>query len=258
MRPSRKRLGVVAAVVVLLAGALALSAALGGGDDDPPRRGAAAPEDPPPPPPPAADATFRGDFATGDLSQWEVAQTVSDDRIQVVPAPGRRKGVAARFTVTPADSIGGTDPRAELAADLDEPEGSERWYRWSTFVPEDFPTTFPDAFVTFTQWRAKDESDSYGNFMIWGDELQLRLEGVHWRAPLVKGRWHDFVYHVRWSGSPQVGFIELWFDGDHVLPRKPMATMRPGVRNYIKQGLYKSREIPSATIFHAGLTVSTR
>ncbi len=217
---------------------------------------------PPPPPPAARDVLWRGDFETGDLEQWDGVQRVARDRVEVRAAPGGRRGPVARFRVGPRDSIGDTDPRAELVKELDTPERSEPWYRRSTYFDPAFPTDRPGSYVTWTQWRAADESDSYGSFMLWGDQLQLRLDGTHWRRRLTKGEWHDVVYHVKWSPDPDVGFLELWFDGEPALPRKHMATMagRPGraVPNYLKQGLYKSRDIPEGVLYHDGMTVSDR
>jgi hypothetical protein len=33
------------------------------------------------------------------------------------------------------------------------------------------------------------------------------------------GRWYDFVFHVRWSSEPSMGFVEAWISGVHVLSR---------------------------------------
>jgi hypothetical protein len=211
------------------------------------------------PPPPVGGVLFNVDYAGLGLRAFDGIQEVAKDRIQIVPAPGDRAGQQAiQFDVGPRDTIGKTSPRAELVKLTRESEGTERWYRWSTFFPTDFPTSNPNAFVTWTQWRASDESDSYSNFMLWGNELQLRLNGIHWREPLVKGVWHDIVYHVKWSSNPDVGFIELWFDGRHVLPPKSMRTLKAGTTNYFKQGLYHSRALPAARLYHTGLTISTQ
>lgn len=204
---------------------------------------------------------WHGDFETGNLSQWEVVQEVAPDRITVTHDPVRQGNYAARFEVRPGDNIGDTPPRAELATDLHEKEGEERYYRWYTYFDPSFPTEYPNSFITFTQWRAKDESGAYTSFMVWGDQIELRREGTKWSAPLTKGVWHKFVYHVKWSPDPNVGFIELYYDGQLVLPKTYVRTMAgtPGhaIGNYVKEGLYKSEEIPTGVLYQDGFVAET-
>jgi hypothetical protein len=204
---------------------------------------------------------WHGDFETGDLSQWETWQEVAPDRITVTQNPVRQGSYAARFEVKPGDNIGDTPTRAELATDLHEQEGEERYYRWYTYFPESFPTNYPNSFITFTQWRAKDESDSYSSFMVWGNQIELRHDGTRWATTLTKGVWHKFVYHVKWSPDPNVGFNELWYDDELVVPKVRTSTRAgsPGaaVGNYVKQGLYKSDDIPTAVLYQDGFTAGT-
>lgn len=204
---------------------------------------------------------WEGDFETGSLSQWPIVQQVASDRITIAQDPTRQGNFAARFEVRPGDNIGDTAPRAEVAAELGEQENEERYYRWFTYFDPAFPTEFEDSFVTFTQWRSTDESDAFSSFMVWGDEIELRRDGTRWEAPLVKGVWHEFIYHVKWSPDPNVGFIELWYDGQLAMPKTYIETMAgepgAGVENYVKQGLYKSDEIPTGVVYHDGFVAGT-
>lgn len=206
-------------------------------------------------------AEWQGNFETGDLSQWDFAQRVASDRITIAQDPVREGNFAARFEVRPGDNIGDTAPRAELGNRLYEQEGDERYYRWFTYFDPNFPTNYKNSFVTFTQWRAEDESDAYTSFMLWGDRIELRRDGTRWSAPLTKGVWHEFIYHVKWSPDPDVGFIELWYDGKPAMPKTYVETMAgsPGaaVQNYVKQGLYKSDEIPTGVVYHDGFVSGT-
>lgn len=221
---------------------------------------------PPKKPAPTPDAltpglVWKGDFETGSLSQWPIVQQVASDRIQIAEDPTRQGNYAARFEVRPGDNIGNTSPRAEVAAELHEQEGEERYYRWFTMFDQNFPTEFENSFITFTQWRSTNESGAYTSFMLWGDEIELRLDGTRWETPMVKGVWHEFIYHVKWSADPNVGFIELYYDGQLALPKTPAATMDgspgSGVENYVKQGLYKSDEIPTGVVYHDGFVSGT-
>lgn len=56
---------------------------------------------------------------------------------------------------------------------------------------------------------------------------------------LVKGRWTDWVVHVRFA-SDSSNFIEVWMDGKLVLEKfsLPGGTLYPGLNSYHKMGLY--------------------
>ena len=51
---------------------------------------------------------------------------------------------------------------------------------------------------------------------------------LHWTGAgkLSAGRWHDFALHVLWSRDPAKGFVEVWFDGEKVVPRVNTATLK--------------------------------
>lgn len=202
--------------------------------------------------------TWGGGYETGDLSQWDLVQQVAPDRISLVHDPVRQGQYAARYEVRPGDNIGNTSTRAEVGKYLGEHEGEERYYRWYTYFDPSFPTNYPEEFVTFTQWRAEDESESLGSFMVWGNQIELRRDGTRWSTPIQKGVWNKFVYHVKWSPDPNVGFIELWYNDQLVLPRVNVRTMAgPGIGNYVKQGLYKSDKIPTAVLYQDGFVSGT-
>ena len=228
-------------------------------------------------PPPAAAAPpaqstaapgviWRGDFEPGNLSQWGTAQRVADDRIRVVGEPVRQGKRAARFEVREGDNVGDGAPRAELALlgrrDACCREGDERWYRWQTMFAQDFPTD-PDRFIDFVQFKKDGEGGGPVTFMVWGEELQLRADDIHWRAPLRRGQWQEFIFHAKWSPDPTVGFIELWHDGRPVLPRKYMPTLDrdedgDAIEAYIKQGLYRADEFTeTGVLFHDGMVAGT-
>lgn len=204
---------------------------------------------------------WSGNYDTGNLSQWDLVQEAAPGRISIVPSPTEPSNPVARYEVRPEDSIGDTSPRAEVGEFLGEKEGEERWYRWYTYFPESFPTNFPNGFITFTQWRAVDESEEYSSFMVWGERLELRREGTRWSTKLTKGVWHKFVYHVKWSPDPNVGFIELFYDGQLVLPKTNVRTMggtvADPIENYVKQGLYKAEEVPTGVLYQDGFVAGT-
>ena len=264
------------ACMLLAALALGLTACGGGGEEEaevplPPPSTSGVPEDGRIP----GTIVWAGNFETGDLEQWRNedgdysgAQTVSDDRIQVVDDPVDEGRYAARVEVRQGDEwLGSGGNRAELRHFTGENEGDEKWYGWSTMFADDYPAT--DGYQIFTQWHATEGGTQPPViFDVSDEEIQLRTvesdaDGnpsdsvTHWSVPLERGVWHRFAAHVKWSSDPDVGFIELWYDGEQVLPPTRVATLIPGYANYLKQGLYRDDAIePTAVLYHDGMTVS--
>lgn len=217
---------------------------------------------------------FKGDFETGDLSQWQAVQRAEDDRIEVVSSPTDGGKYAARFKVHPGDVVEagrGHGNRAEvfarhglgsqaLTGAWPDPEGSERWYGWSTFFPNDFPVfSDGDDWQLFLQWK---------NYGAGSPPLDMRLrnnkmEFHTWAKTIERGRWNRFMAHIKWSPDSNVGFVEFWYDGKLVVPKDYTATMRDGecdrgISNYFKIGLYRSSGINSITsIYHDNVRIGT-
>ncbi len=205
-----------------------------------------------------ASVLWRGDFETGDISQWSKAQEVAPERLQIVTnpvAPGSQ--YALKATVIQGDNpIGASGNRNELVYLSYEPSGTERYYRWQTMFAEDYPSA--DTWQLFTQWHHSGDSGSPPvEFTIRNEEIALGItSNAVWRAPLVRGVWHDFVFHVKWSSDPSEGFIELWYDGQRVIPKSYMATQFPGMTQYLKQGLYRNNTISqTGVVYHDGFVI---
>ena len=204
----------------------------------------------------------RGDWETGDLRQWDGAQAVSRDRIQVVRDPVDQGGYAGRFEVRQGDNPIGFGDRAEVQLDSGETEGLERWYAWSTMFDPTFPIS--DAWQVVTQWHVGDldGTPSVGFYVI-EDRIALQVnphdaEGqpirepeVLWSAPLDRGTWHHIRLHVVWSGSDDTGLLELWHDGLRVAGPVNVRTLYPGHDSYFKQGYYRRSDEPlTGIVYH--------
>ena len=216
------------------------------------------------PRPPQGAALWAGDFETGALSQWTSqgqVQAAAVDRIRVVSDLVRQGRFAARFEVRDGDNKGGE--RAELArTGFKEKPGSEYWYGWSTFFATDFPGG--EGWQEIIQWKGDDSGsppltvDVDNNVLKLQAGPQLRDRTPLWKTPLQRGRWLDFVVHVKWSPDPRVGFVEMWFNGQKVLERRFLNTMYPGEENYLKQGLYRSSDISGPSVlWHDAMRVGT-
>jgi hypothetical protein len=60
---------------------------------------------------------------------------------------------------------------------------------------------------------------------------------------LLRGHWHDFVMHAKWSSNPKIGYLEIWIDGVNVLPKHMGSNMYAGMQNYLLLGLYRNLHI---------------
>jgi hypothetical protein len=205
-----------------------------------------------------AKVIWQGDFETGDISQWSKAQATGSDRLQIVTSPVNQGKYALRVLVRQGDNpIGASGNRNELLYLSYEPPGSEYYYRWQTMWDPSFPSV--NTWQLFTQWHHSGDNGSPPiEFYVYGDTIQLRINAstVVWSTPLERGKWHDFIFHVKWSPNSNEGFIELWFDGNIAIPKMNAATQFPGMTNYLKQGLYRNNIISQdGIVYHDGFTV---
>jgi MYXO-CTERM domain-containing protein len=208
-----------------------------------------------------AGVVWKGDFETGDTSQYSSVQRVSADRLQVVPSPVRQGRYALKATVRQGDDpINSSGNRNELVYQGREAEGSEYYYRWQVLFPADYPSA--KTWQVFTQWHHDGCCGSPPvEFNIYGEELRLTLTDsvTPWQTKLERGVWQDFIFHVKWSPDPSVGFVELWHNGQFVLSKYKHATMYEGDGIYLKLGLYRSDTVASVgVVYHDGFVQATQ
>lgn len=222
--------------------------------------------------PVSATVLWNGDGQTGDFSQWFSLQAIPGDAAVLSPPDGS-PGLAARFAVHSGDDpINSTGERAETRASQEQTdgyEGHESWYGWSTYFPSDFnPPT--GSWNIFTQFHETNADGCPPNIAFQADtsksptRIKVRVRGGStalckpssdriWRpATLMTDTWYRFVVHVRWSSDPAVGFVELWLNGQRVVPLTALATLYVGQGSYLKQGFYRSDSSLTSVIYHRG------
>ncbi|WP_239014555.1 polysaccharide lyase [Archangium violaceum] len=208
-----------------------------------------------------AGIVWKGDFETGNTSQYSSAQQVSADRLRVVSSPVYQGRYALEATVRQGDDpINSSGNRNELVYQGREKEGSEYYYRWQVMFPADYPSV--KTWQVFTQWHHNGCCGSPPvEFFVYGEEIRLTLtdSDTPWKTTLKRGEWQDFIFHVKWSPDASVGFVELWHNGQLVLPRYAHATMYPGDGIYLKLGLYRSDTVqPVGVVYHDGFMQATQ
>lgn len=216
-----------------------------------------------------AEVVWRGDFETGDKSQWDSEQSMGPDRLQVVDDPVRQGAYSLRVEVRQGDDpINASGNRNELVKHDGSSEGTEYYYAWSTLWPSDYPLT--PTWQVFTQWHHPGSSGAppvrfvlgYSGYPEYNDTIFFVVNGSDnlWTmAPLTLGVWHDFILHIKWSANASVGFVELWYDGQLVLPKTYIRTLfNSEDTNYLKMGLYRDEATqPTAVLYHDAMVQAT-
>jgi hypothetical protein len=180
-------------------------------------------------------------------------------------APGRIGTDAARFT------LGRGARRQELVAGFNErdavtfAEGDDRYFTFSTRFANDWPSV--PTWQLIAQWKA-DGPGSPPIAMFAGahgtSRVQLVAAGwpgggskeVHDLGPLVRGRWIDWVVHIKFSARQDRALVEVWRDGALVARKRGWqpsfrgeragsegATLRKGRTSYLKFGIYRDPAI---------------
>jgi hypothetical protein len=198
----------------------------------------------------SAEVLWRGDFETGDTGQWK--STPRFDGIKVVTDPVREGKYALRIDGTSAARKGKLD-RVEFQHQPGPPgtaEGTERYFGWSVFVPRKLTDDFHSAgyFETRNSWRQLMAFEVRGEDITYSTRVPYARRWTG-KGKFTPGRWHDIAVHVRWSRNPDRGFVEVWFDGELVVPRVKTATLLDENVAFFQVGFMRASADVPETIF---------
>jgi hypothetical protein len=223
--------------------------------------------------------TFRGDFETGDFSQWPSVQNVfhndpgpeydgTGTYYSAYIAPGHIGLRSARFEVRNGDIPFGSSERSEVGGPLHASAGNtgdEKWFQWSIKFDQQYPTTHSvSSWAVVSQFH--NESLTGSPPIDWAGDLTGQRQGLRitpqtspgvlngfprilWTTPYDKGNWHTIRLHIKFHTDPTIGFVELWWDGIRQTftggpnigsNRTYIQTLVPGGGGtYFKQGYYR-------------------
>lgn len=208
---------------------------------------------------------WKGDLETGDLSQFadtpfNTAGGAEPPTLETDPAHVRDGRFALRMTI-PGENNGegiccGSRSEVEpLVHNLHE--GDDLYFGFSTQLGDGFPVQ--ESWQVITQWKNNFDGSPPVQFTVENGQYQLsggaddpREEEpfVKSLAPATTGEWVDWVVHIVFSTDPTKGYVEVWKDGDLVLPHynPPTGTLYPTPddskpASYLKVGYYREPDI---------------
>jgi hypothetical protein len=224
---------------------------------------------------PATDGQILWDagWETGDTSQWSLHTGGSwgDSSAEVVTSPVRWGKYAGKLTLNP----GSGNVRAEITSSHENTGGNpgEEWY-YSTSVY--FPSN-PDKnqawsdWNDFTQWmddRANCSPPLQYNIMsnntiTFHYELTTQSSGNCGYGtlptkdfpigPMVYDQWIDLTAHIKWSEDPNVGFVQVWRNGQEVVPMTHLQTLDSGSTGvYMEQAMYRPDPTSQSIVYIDG------
>ena len=199
----------------------------------------------------SAEVIWRADFETGTTEQWK--NPPKGDAVKVVTSPVREGKFALRIDGTNAARRGDND-RIEFQHQPKPPgtnEGTERYFGWSIFLPQKLTNDHHSLgyFETRNSWSQLMSFEASGENVQYSTRVSYSL---HWtgKGKLTPARWHDFAVHVLWSRDPKKGFVEVWFDGELIVPKTMTATLRDENPAFFQIGFFrKTSEVPETIIF---------
>ena len=192
-------------------------------------------------------AIWRGDFETGNLEQWKGAP--ESDAVKVVQDIVREGKYAVRIDGTNAAKRGSLD-RIEFQHQPEATtDGTERYFGWSVYVPR----KFTDAHHNVGYFETRNSWSQVMAFEVKGEDLQFTTRvpyKLQWKGgKLTPGRWHDFALHVVWSRDPAKGLVEVWFDGEKVVPLTKTATLKDENPVFFQLGFIRETSDVPETIY---------
>lgn len=218
----------------------------------------------------AGQLLWVGDMEAGDLAQFQDTpwNRVGGPPPTVIDSPVRsgRHAVALGITgtTTPSDGICCGSRNELLPAFRELGPGDDLYFAFSTFLEPGFPVDAEWQLIT----QFKQNFDGSPPLGIYVENGSYRIEGGYghpegprpFEIPVGAagtGVWVDWVLHVVFSPDPSVGSVEVWKDGQLVLPSyaPPGGTLYPGPggvdSSYVKTGYYRNPTIdrPGTVVF---------
>jgi MYXO-CTERM domain-containing protein len=204
-----------------------------------------------------AAVLWRGDFETGDLSQWDTTlnlTTGSRTNISVVSSPVFAGQYAGELVIHPDDLWSNAHNRVELHYDAQRTgEGETTFFSWYFFLPQNVQVHDDIGY-----WES---AQSYQQTMAFyveptaaGMDLSFRTNrpsGMrHFTGPLTASAWHQLAMQILWSTDAGTGRVSVWLDGALIVDDVPAQTKPDANAVFVQVGFHRNQtETPVETIY---------
>ena len=199
-----------------------------------------------------AAVLWKGDFETGDVSQWDGSTlTKTGDRLNLVfESESVADGMKAAKITLRDDII--FEPynqsRVEVKhVGLHTLDNEDSYFAWSFMVPKD-----AEIRSNIGYWESTPTSKNTMTFFIepaQGGGTNLKFgtgdlgQTVRWTAKLELNKWHRMALHNHWSQDAAVGKVDVWYDGAQVVSGASVAK-RDVNKLFFQMGLHRSDPSP--------------
>lgn len=169
-----------------------------------------------------ATILWRGDFETGDMSQWKTP--INPEGLSVTDRCSFDGRYAGAVRLTGEDSFLWQGNKSLNRSEFhhrrqpgDTHENKETFFAFSFYLPKPFSERKHE----LGYWESDKSWQQMFRFNITGTELSFQQSAapeVFWKLP--KGaapvQWHRLALHILWSTDPQRGAVEVWVNGEHM------------------------------------------
>jgi hypothetical protein len=162
-------------------------------------------------PPSAKPGQWNGDLSGGDFSQYDV-QVWGPDDATVVTSPARPGYRYAAKLTTNARASDGLR-RVHLHGRYNFSEGETIFYGNSVLIPSSFPSRWDGHQLLLEFFGPPWTGSPFVSLgLIPGTPLQFTAGALADLATFEAQRdvWHDFVWKLKFSRNPAVGYVKLW------------------------------------------------
>ncbi len=213
------------------------------------------------------------DFESGNFRGWYRECTKSHSCL-IVTDPVRKGKYAARFELRHDDPKIANGHRSEVSENYFlAPFNKDIWYRFSTFIPKDWPHRYVRCLIA--QWHGFPDKE-FGE--VWRSpvlgieyrdmDFMIRIcyssksiqttsscpdnnKTILYRSDeyAQKGIWHDFVVNVNWTYK-RSGYLNVWIDDNQVIKYKGPIGYNDFLGTFFKMGIYRDNIAETFVIYH--------
>lgn len=208
-----------------------------------------------PSPSPSVTPLWGGGYETANLSEFQNAPWNFVNTAAVVDST-----IAYSGTYSGKYQIVGGDSRCETVPNF-RPivEGDDLYFSLSTYLNPGFPVN--TGWQVLYQWKndgtgsppleltVRENSSVFRVDGGWGHPSGPRLSGID-AGPVITGQWIRWIFHIRFSSDPTVGYVDVWRDGVNIVSgfHPTGGTLYPGLNSYVKNGYYRNTSITTTGI----------